>query len=111
LRPPQAMLPLPPEPAPATGAQAPTYQRGPAPSFFLLVLLKGRVLLGLRRGEPQLLAPPVLLAPPLAAPSERTRNARAENKGRKRSSNGEGARWQEQTGGESTRGENGEMLR
>jgi hypothetical protein len=33
------------------------------------------------------------------------------NKGRKRISNGEGARWQEQTGGESTRGENSEMLR
>jgi hypothetical protein len=58
---------LPPELAPATGKQAPTYQRGPAPSFFLLVLLRGRILFGPRRGKPQLLAPPVLLAPPLAA--------------------------------------------
>jgi hypothetical protein len=36
LRPPQAMLPLPPELAPATGVQAPTYQRGPVPQLLPL---------------------------------------------------------------------------
>jgi hypothetical protein len=61
------MLLLPPELAPAAGAQAPTYQGGPALGLFLLFLLRGRVLLGPWRREPLLLAQPVLLVLPLAA--------------------------------------------
>jgi hypothetical protein len=41
----------------------------------------------------------------------RKRDARVEDKKRKKSSNGKSARWQEQNEGESARGKNGGTLR
>jgi hypothetical protein len=41
----------------------------------------------------------------------KSRDPGAEDKGKKKSSNGEGPRWQEQNEGENAGGENGETLR